>query len=172
VNPRTPVALKTINDDHEEGSSMHPRTCIFAITLTTAMAFGTAAMAADLPKEGTYKGTYAAVGTDKATKIGKDRLLTVFDETGLQTTDGFLDHTTWHCWGTGDYTNGMGQEQGHCTATDLAGDKAVSKFVSEKHAIDQKSFSVSSTCEGGTGNAGAICSETDMVQANVVSFAV
>jgi hypothetical protein len=147
---------------------MRTHTCgLAAFTLTAALTFGAAAMAADLPKEGTYKGTYAAVGTDKATKIGTDRVLTVFDETGLQTTDGFLDHTTWHCWGTGDFTNGMGQEQGHCTATDLAGDKAVSKFVSEKHAIDQKSFSLSSTCEGGTGKfAGAICSETDMVQAN------
>jgi hypothetical protein len=79
---------------------MQQRTSILsAFTLTTAMAFGAAAMAADLPKEGTYKGTYAAVGTVKANPIGKDRLLTVFDETGLQVTDGFSDRTTWHCWG-------------------------------------------------------------------------
>ena len=31
-----------------------------------------------------------------------------FDENGLQLTDGFLDHTTWHCWVLEDYMNGSG----------------------------------------------------------------
>ncbi len=51
---------------------MQLSTSLSAFTLTTAMAFGAAAMAADLPKEGTYKGTYAAVGTFKANPIGKE----------------------------------------------------------------------------------------------------
>jgi len=141
--------------------------CILSVvTLGTAMGFG-AAMAADLPKEGAYKGTYAAVGTYKTISTGKERLLLVFDETGLQTTDGFQDHVTSHCFGTDDYTNGMGQVTVHCVSTDLAGDKIMMKGVSEKHTPDQKGFSVSATCEGGTGKfAGVSCSETDMVQAN------
>ena len=50
---------------------MQPRTCILsAFTLSTAMFFGVAAMAADLPKEGTYSGTYSSVGTVKATAVG------------------------------------------------------------------------------------------------------
>jgi hypothetical protein len=147
---------------------MRTRSCsLSAFTLSTAMAFGAAAMAADLPKEGTYKGTYASVGTFKNNPIGKDRLLTVFDETGLQVTDGFTDHTTWHCWGTGDFTKGMGGEQGHCIATDTAGDKISTKFVSDKHALDQKSWSMSTTCEEGTGKFASVsCSETDIIHGN------
>jgi hypothetical protein len=46
-----------IKDDGEK-SSMQPRTRLFsAFTLTVAMAFGAAALAADLPKEGTFSGT-------------------------------------------------------------------------------------------------------------------
>ena len=63
---------------------MQPRTCILsAFTLSTAMAFGVAAMAADLPKEGTYNGAYSSVGTFKATAVGKERVLIAFDEYGL-----------------------------------------------------------------------------------------
>ena len=51
---------------------MQLRTCILsAVTLSTVMAFGIAAIAADLPKEGTYKGTFTAFGTIKFTRSGK-----------------------------------------------------------------------------------------------------
>src|ERR1700722_7514693 len=40
------------------------------------MVFGATAMAADLPKEGTFSGTVAAAGTYKATVVGKDRCVT------------------------------------------------------------------------------------------------
>ena len=60
---------------------------VSAVALSTAMAFGAAAMAGDLPKEGTYKGTYTAFGTYKATAIGKERVLTVWDENGLSLTE-------------------------------------------------------------------------------------
>jgi hypothetical protein len=42
-----------------------------AFTLSTAMFFGTVAMAADLPKEGTFSCTYYGFGTSKATKVGE-----------------------------------------------------------------------------------------------------
>jgi hypothetical protein len=47
---------------------MQQRTSILsAFTLSAAMAVGTAAMAADLPKEGTFSGTYSGFGTAKVT---------------------------------------------------------------------------------------------------------
>jgi len=104
-----------------------------------------------MDKEGKATGTYAAYGTYKATAVGKDRVLETFDENGLALTDGFADHTTWHCWGIGDYTNGMGQDQGYCVVTDQAGDQFVSNFITEKRGIDQPSYSGSDTWTGGTG---------------------
>jgi len=132
---------------------MQSRTCIMsAFTLSISVAFGAAAMAADLPKEGTFSGTFSGVGTAKATAIGKERLLLVFDENGLQLTNGFLDHTTWHCWGLADYTNGMGTEHGYCIATDTEGDQVVASFgPGDKHAPDQKSWTGSGTFTMGTG---------------------
>ena len=41
------------------------RSLLSAVTLVSAMSFGTAAIAADLPNQGDYKGSYAAVGTIK-----------------------------------------------------------------------------------------------------------
>jgi hypothetical protein len=41
------------------------------------------AMAADLPKEGTFSATYTATGIYKSTKIG-DRTLNVYDENAVQ----------------------------------------------------------------------------------------
>jgi len=63
---------------------MQKRTCsLFAVTLSTLF-FGISAIAADLPKEGTFSGTYAAfTNTVKATPIGKERLLLTFDQNGL-----------------------------------------------------------------------------------------
>jgi hypothetical protein len=123
-----------------------------AFTLSAAMAFGAAAMAGDLPKEGTSSGTYSSFGTAKATAIGKERLLVAFDENGLTLTNGFVDHMTWHCWGTGDFTNGMGQGQGYCVGTDPTGDQLVGNFgPDEKHTPDQKSWNGSATYTTGTG---------------------
>ena len=122
-----------------------------ACTLSTAMLFGTAAMATDLPKEGTYKGSYTSFGTIKFIAVGKERVLTVWDENGLSLTDGFLDHVTWHCWGTGDFTKGVGQEQGYCVGTDPAGDQIADNVHTEKHAIDSKTFVAPDMWTGGTG---------------------
>jgi hypothetical protein len=146
---------------------MQLRTCILsAFTLSTALFFGLAAMAGELPKEGTYKGTYAGVGTFKINRIGKGSLV-FFDETGLATTDGLFDHTTSRCWGTGDWMEHVGIDQGYCMATDLAGDKIFQKFLTEKHTPDQKHWSVSVTCIGGTGKyTGISCDETDITYMN------
>jgi len=110
-----------------------------------------AAMAADLPKEGTSTGTYTGSGTFKATAIGKDRILTSFDGDGVSLMTGFADHMTWHCWGFGEYTNGVGGDQGYCVGTDSSGDQVVDMFVDDKHALDAKSFSGTDKWSGGTG---------------------
>ena len=142
--------------------------CTLAVsTLAITVSFGLAAMAGELPKEGTYKGTYSAVGTFKVNQVDKDHAFSTLDETGLQLTDGVFDHTTWHCFGGSEIIKGQAVDQGHCIATDLAGDKFVSKFISEKHALDQKTFTVTATCEGGTGKyVGMTCNETDIVRGN------
>jgi hypothetical protein len=120
-------------------------------TLDAVLFFGIAANAGDLPREGSFSGTYAAYGTAKATSIGKDRVLTVFDENGLTLGDGLTDHVTWHCWGLGDFTNTTGQDHGYCVGTDLAGDQMVLNFANEKHAMDQKTNNGSFTFTTGTG---------------------
>jgi hypothetical protein len=65
---------------------------------------------------------------------------------------GIIDHMTWHCWGMGDYTNGVGEGRGSCVATDPGGDQIVAEFAdSEKHAPDQKSWNGAAKFTTGTG---------------------
>ncbi len=123
--------------------------CAAALVLTAALAFGGKASAQ--AKEGTYSGTYTAFGTFKATKIGKSRLLTVFDENGLSVADGMFDRTTWHCWGLGDFTDRVGRNRGYCVGTDAAGDEVVLSIVSEKMSLDEEKEKGSLTLTGGTG---------------------
>jgi hypothetical protein len=121
---------------------MRPRTYTLpAFTLGAALLFGIAASAGDLPKEGTYSGTYSSFGTVKATTIGKERVLLAFDENGLSVGQGLIDHVTWHCWGLGDTTNGMAEWHGYCVMTDPAGDQIAANVASDgKYAADAKSL--------------------------------
>jgi hypothetical protein len=119
------------------------------LTLAAALAFATGASAQ--PKKGTWSGTYAAFGTSRATQIGKSRVLLVFDENGLYTTNGMFDHTTWHCWGSGDNTNGMAEARGSCVGTDPAGDQVVLDWAEQKHPASQKIVKGSLVLTGGTG---------------------
>jgi hypothetical protein len=122
-----------------------------ALVLTAAFAFATAAPAQ--AKEGTASFTFAGFGTVKATEVGKDRLLFVFDENGLNegSSDPMFDHATWHCSGLGDFTKGMGQAHGYCVVTDPGGDQFVYNVVTEKWSLGQKSFKGSVTLTEGTG---------------------
>jgi hypothetical protein len=124
--------------------------CLFAVA--AVLSLGIASPSSAQMKEGTFSGTYSGFGTVKATPVGKDRLLVAVDETGFTLTNGFVDHMTWHCWGTQDYTNGMGQIQGgYCVGTDQAGDQLALTLSDEKHAPDQKSWNGSVTFTNGTG---------------------
>ncbi len=132
---------------------MQPRTCILSgLTLSSAIVFGAVAMAADLPKEGTFNVTFSAYGTLKATPVGKELFLSAFDENGLSVGNGLLDHMTWHCSGLFDITDGMAQFHGNCVATDPAGDQIASSFASDgKYPADAKSFNGATTFLKGTG---------------------
>jgi hypothetical protein len=132
---------------------MRPSTCmLLTSTLSTATFLASTATGADLSKEGTFSGTYSGFGTVRVSAIGKVRVLAAFDENGLTLTNGLLDHMTWHCWGTEDFTNGMGQGQGYCVGTDPAGDQIVHNFgPDEKHAPDQKSWNSPFSLTTGTG---------------------
>ena len=46
----------------------------------------------------------------------------------MSLTNGFGDHVTWRCWGSGDYMNGVGQDSGYCVATDPSGDQFVDNW--------------------------------------------
>jgi hypothetical protein len=132
---------------------MQPRACMLtAAVLNAAMAFGVAAMAADLPKEGTFSGTFSGFNTNKATTVGKEWLLVVVDDNGLTVGNGFLDHATWHCSGLYPVANGMAQWNGYCAVTSPSGDQIVTSTVSDaKFPADAKSYSLSGTFITGTG---------------------
>jgi hypothetical protein len=117
-----------------------------------ALALGIATPALAQVKEGTFSGTYSGFGTYKGTPIGKERVLSAWDENGLSLTNGFEDHMTWHCFGLYDVMNAMAQFQGYCVGTDPAGDQVVSNVVSDgKYAADAKSYNGTATYTTGTG---------------------
>jgi hypothetical protein len=110
----------------------------------------TSAMAADLPKEGTFKGTYTGFGTYKTFMIG-DRALHVFDENGTQETDGFADHMTFHCWGTSIVENGEAAADGYCIGIDPARNLLQVKFAQDKHKVGDTAVKGSVSLIAGTG---------------------
>jgi hypothetical protein len=140
------------NDENKE-DFMQPRTCIIsAVTLGTAMFFGFAAMAAELPKEGTFSATYSGFGTFKGSQIGKSKYLGMFDENGLTVGKGLMDHLTWHCFGLQDTTDGMTQFKGNCVGTDPDKDQIAMDIASDgRQAWDAKSYAVTGTFTAGSG---------------------
>ena len=131
---------------------MQPRTYILsAFTLSTAMAFGVTAMATDLPKEGTFSGTYSGIGTFKGTHIAKERFLAAWEENAITMGKGIWDHVTWHGFGLQDVTSGMAQYRGYYVGTDPDGDKIVVNLPEVTHAADAKNFSATLMLTTGTG---------------------
>jgi hypothetical protein len=116
------------------GVQMQSRTCLrsaLPFALGVALAFNSAAVAGDLPKEGTYNVIYTSAGTYKATRLGKERLLAAWDENALSVGTGLLDHMTWHCWGLFNIANGMTDWRGYCVMTDPAGDQIAADVASD-----------------------------------------
>ncbi len=131
---------------------MRTHKCLWStFTVLVAAAFTTAAIAADLPKEGTYSGTYSNPGTYKAYPVGKERVAVSWEADGATVGTGFLDHTTWHCFGLEDVASGTQQWHGYCILTDPAGDQIMTSVISEKHGQDTKNFGATGTFTAGTG---------------------
>jgi hypothetical protein len=133
--------------------ALKSRTCrLSAFTLSAAMSFGAAAMAGDLPREGTYNANYTAFGTATPTAIGKERVLVTFDENGLWLSKGFAENVTWHCFGLVDILKGMEQFHGYCVGTDPNGDQLVNDIASDgKFPAGAKSYSGKVALATGTG---------------------
>jgi hypothetical protein len=130
---------------------MLQRTCILSVfTLSMAMASGAVAIAADLPKEGTFSVDYTGFGTSKLTAIGKERALITFDENALWLGKGFGDHMTSHSFGMEDITNGMAQIRGYAVGTDPTGDQFVVD-ADGKWPADAKILNFKFTFTTGTG---------------------
>jgi hypothetical protein len=129
-----------------------PTRVLSAFSLSAGLIFATVAKAADLPKQGTFSGTYFAFGTYKLTPIGKELFLSVWDENGLSVGNGFLDHLTWHCWGLYDAVKGFAQSNGYCVGTDPDGDQIAGNAASDgRYAADAKSSKSLVTFTTGTG---------------------
>jgi hypothetical protein len=131
---------------------MRTHKCLWStFTVLVAAAFTTAAIAADLPKEGTYSGMYSNPGTYKAYPVGKERVAVSWEADGATVGTGFLDHTTWHCFGLEDVASGAQQWHGYCILTDPAGDQIMTSVISERHTQDAKNFGATGTFTAGTG---------------------
>jgi hypothetical protein len=123
-----------------------------SVTLITALTLSAATMAADLPKEGTFSGTYAGALTFKTYPVGKEGTLLVFDDNSLTVGKGFLDHMTWHCFGISSITTGMEHFSGYCVVTDPAGDQIAADITNdESFPADAKSRPAKGTFTTGTG---------------------
>jgi hypothetical protein len=118
------------------------------VSVLSVMGVATA-MAADLPKEGTFSGTYSAIGTGKLIKVG-DRSLYIFDENGIQVANSVPEHMTFHCWGTSETANGEAVNQGYCVASDPSGDLMEGTF-NDKHKQGDKVFKGLFSLVAGTG---------------------
>jgi hypothetical protein len=125
---------------------------VTSIVLSLGVTGAITAMAADLPKEGTYKATYTSASPIELIPVGKERVFIVWtNEIGQTVSDGFLDHVTWRCWGMGDHTKGVGQDHGSCVATDPSGDQLVDDWKSEDYTFGQKMLKITDKFTTGTG---------------------
>jgi hypothetical protein len=122
---------------------------LFAAILVAIFASATKTLAQ--AKEGTWDGTYSYYGAAKATQIGKERLLLVYDQHGITVGDGMFNHVTWHCWGLGDFTKDVGEDHGYCAGMDPAGDEVALSWIDPKYSLNQKSEKGTLTFIAGTG---------------------
>ena len=136
-----------------------------ALALTVVLC---ASAMADLPKEGSFEGTAYSFGSYRLTPVGADKLFVSYEEDGLSLGTGPFDHVTWYCWGTTEFSIGIGQGQGYCVGMDSDGDRiSITTGPDEKHTPNQRSWSSPMTLTAGTGKfAGIIGSGTYVNHAN------
>ena len=123
---------------------MQPRTCLlYAFTLSTAMAFGAEAMAADLPKSGTIRTHIGIKANAVVVPVGEKRILVAATVGGVIYNDaanGPLNGDAWTCAFAQDFDNGTAKIEGYCASGDASGLNRI--FVT---------FSGTSTAASGTG---------------------
>jgi hypothetical protein len=139
-----------------------------ALSLGAALTFGTPAKSTDLPKEGTFSGTYAGAFTLKTYTIGKERMVGVGDSNDFTVGKGFLDHMTWHCFTAFSVMTGMARFNGYCVVTDPAGDQIAADIASDgTYPADAKTVPAKGTYTTGTGKyAGISGSLTNVLHFN------
>ena len=149
---------------------MQSRTCILtAFTLSTAMAFGVAAMAAELPKEGSFSGTKTATGTYKLYPVGKDRAVFNWEVNGVTVGTGVVDHVTRHCYGEGNIAGSLEWANATCIMTDTSGDQILAIGNSDKHEHD-KAYNWTGTLIAGTGKYAGITGDVTWASESPVAF--
>jgi len=88
---------------------------------------------AQLPKQGSYSGTFGAQGEGTLHELGPGHIFFVGGFNGVfmnEESGGFLDRTQVICPGINDIVDGLSQGlQGYCIATDEDGDKAFAKWA-------------------------------------------
>jgi hypothetical protein len=124
------------------------RLCMLALS---SAVLSTAAVASDLPKEGTFTTTVSIVGTYKAITLGKNLWAAIFDDTETTIGGGLMDHLTWHCMGVNSGINGQQGAKGNCVTTDPGGDQMFIDFTSDPAATDAKVVTGKSTFVEGSG---------------------
>jgi hypothetical protein len=83
-----------------------------AIALLFVLFASSAAMAGEEVK---FTVNGCAVGTYKGDMMGKEGLISVFDETGFaESQNKLFDHITWHCVGSYTAVSGKASWTGHC----------------------------------------------------------
>jgi hypothetical protein len=149
---------------------MQSRRCLLtAFTLSTAMAFGVAAMSAELPKKGALSGTETATGTYKLYPVGKDRAVFNFELDGVTAGTGIVDHVTRHCYGEGNIAGALEWANVTCIMTDIAGDQILAVASSDKHEHD-KTYNWTGTLIAGTGKYAGITGDVTWVSESPVAF--
>ena len=129
---------------------MQPRTCLFpAFTLSVAMVFGAAALAADLPKEGTFNDVFRFWHV-QATLVGKDRVVAVWDANAITVGKGIWDHVSWHGSGHYNITSGISHVRGYFVVQHPHGDNIVVDLPEVTHPAG-KAFNGTLLLTSGTG---------------------
>jgi hypothetical protein len=149
---------------------MQSRRCTLtaAFTLSSAV-FNVAAMAAELPKDGSFGGTETGAGTYKLYPVGKDRAVFNWEINGVTIGTGIVDHVTRHCYGEGNVAGSLEWANATCIMTDTAGDQILAVGNSDKHEHD-KAYNWTGTLVAGTGKYAGITGDVTWASESPVAF--
>jgi hypothetical protein len=93
------------------------------------------AVAADMPKTGSFHIKSTATGSSRFVILGKgESHLDIWEEQGKAEGEGLLSNMTTKCFGVGETLKGISETpQGHCVYRDADGDQIVYRTGIEKH---------------------------------------